>query len=767
VDIFQGISDFQVTSYHSLHVKLDSYIGASEIVPLAWDETDPFNGKVLMAARHTRKPLWGVQYHPESICTDTEGQKVISSWWIEAMKWNSEHQRKMWQETIPPPIQERMKAQSCCESLKLADEHLRRIRELNIVPDSGKVFWKAIHAPSLNLSTFCDNLNFAKSQGIILKSGRGTGQTVIPELGRFSIIAALHSDANLVIQYSVNQKTVTLKGTSSNRQDEHQFGQGAVSNGISELPISVQVTDFWSYLKRFMSKLKFHDGSDDVPFWGGLIGYVSYEAGLQTISVDIANTMESVLSPNTQRPDIQFAFVERSIVVDHLTNNVYIQSLRDDLQWFNTMKQAIKIASKSAVTNGNAYLKPVNGQSQLNGKITSNSPKGKPVNRRISAKPRSWIDYTDKISLCDRAIRAGDSYELCLTDSTKIYTPVPKTDTNSGWLLFKKLGTTNPAPFSAYIRLTDTSEGLTIVSSSPERFLRWSRDGSCQFRPIKGTVKKAPGITYEDARKVLNSSKERAENLMITDLIRHDLHGVAGAGNVSVPKLMQIEEYATVYQLVSVIEGRGLQTRSDSNLNINENPQLNGKTKIQSPSNGIAVLAASLPPGSMTGAPKKRSCELLTEIERHKPRGIYSGVIGYIDVGGGGDFSVVIRTAYKWDSDTRIGSNRNFKSVLEDSHSEMDKAFPENGSDNVDAWDEWTIGAGGAITAQSNAHQEYLEMLTKLNSVLGAFDVEIGAENIDWLNDPFKVSELQEKEKGFIQQGRPFQNTLKCDRPNI
>jgi len=134
--------------------------------------------------------------------------------------------------------------------------------------------------------------------------------------------------------------------------------------------------------------------------------------------------------------------------------------------------------------------------------------------------------------------------------------------------------------------------------------------------------------------------------------------------NVRVPKLMAVEEYETVYQLVSVIGG-----------------------DVTSPEHGIAALKASLPPGSMTGAPKKRSCELLSEIEGHRPRGLYSGVIGYFDVGGGGDFSVVIRTAFNWSDEPGM----------------------------------WRIGAGGAVTALSEPEAEWEEMLAKRESVLGVF----------------------------------------------
>ena len=148
--------------------------------------------------------------------------------------------------------------------------------------------------------------------------------------------------------------------------------------------------------------------------------------------------------------------------------------------------------------------------------------------------------------------------------------------------------------------------------------------------------------------------------LLISIIERRILLTRRSAHNVKVPKLMSVEEYESVFQLVSVIEG-----------------DLEGS--------GIPVLAASLPPGSMTGAPKKRSCELLQEIEGGKPRGLYSGVFGYLDVGGGGDFSVVIRSAFKWNDE------------------------------------EWQIGAGGAVTALSDPEAEWQEMLAKRENVLRAF----------------------------------------------
>lgn len=250
-----------------------------------------------------------------------------------------------------------------------------------------------------------------------------------------------------------------------------------------------------------------------------------------------------------------------------------------------------------------------------------------------------------------------------------------------------------------------------ILSSSPERFISWNRDQTSQCRPIKGTVSKGGGVTAADAHAILSTPKERSENLMIVDLVRHQLHGVYGAGNVHVSQLMQVEEYETLWQLVSVVEGSPSsksspqsQTSEDSWV---ENKDLAYPSKSLDHETGSMLgfdaFTQSLPAGSMSGAPKKRSCELLQDLENHQNRGIYSGVLGYLDIGGGGDFSVVIRTAIK-----------------------IDAPNPASAIEDV-----WNIGAGGAITALSDPQMEYEEMLTKFRSTAAAFEQGCEIEEVE------------------------------------
>jgi len=672
LDIFKGFQKFDATNYHSLHVNIghDSQSTPQDlsqkgnlcpdIQPLAWDTEDTKNGLVLLAGRHTSKPFWGVQYHPESICTSEEGGRIISAWWTAASEWLNQSTRPVIKDAFPRLRRQVQEQKSKCSSGELANGHFQQLQDSKAFSFSSKVKWRRLDHQVSDANQLCKNLGISSpehDEAMVLRSGmQKDGRLFGQGLGRFSIIGILSSDT-LHIQYDVKSKMVKI----------HR------SSGADGLPGSDTVKDVFAYIKQLMSLLQVKAGPPLLPFWGGLMGYISYEAGLETIDVQAERTMAADAPPGAERPDINFALVTRSIVIDHALGTIHVQSILDeDDIWLDEMVDKLNAGQQPA---SNGLTNRINGHSLSTANATT----------------PGQSSYIKKIIKCSNSIRAGDSYELCLTAQTQVQYPSPYSPFHSGWSLFQRLSTTNTAPFSSFIRLHSPSDAVTIVSSSPERFLSWSRFGHCQFRPIKGTVKKAPGITYKDAQEILESSKERAENLMITDLIRHDLHGIAKLGTVQVPKLMQIEEYATVYQLVSVIEGDV--SAASPNLTPATNGNTNGATNgtHKSPSTaGLDLLAASLPPGSMTGAPKRRSCQLLSDYEQHIPRGIYSGILGYLDVGGGGDFAVVIRTAIRWDTDGDI----------------------------------WRVGAGGAITAQSDVNDEFAEMVTKLDSTLGAFGLK-------------------------------------------
>ena len=184
------------------------------------------------------------------------------------------------------------------------------------------------------------------------------------------------------------------------------------------------------------------------------------------------------------------------------------------------------------------------------------------------------------------------------------------------WDAYRLLRRSNPVPFAALLRLG----GIAVLSCSPERFLRVSTDGLVESKPIKGTRPRSRSITEDERlrRDLMSGVKDRAENLMIVDLVRHDLGRVAEVGSVHVGDLFQIESYSTVHQLVSTVRAR-----------------------LRSGSSAVACARAAFPGGSMTGAPKVRTMQIIDQLESG-PRGVYSGALGYFSLSGAADLSIVI-----------------------------------------------------------------------------------------------------------------------------
>ena len=213
----------------------------------------------------------------------------------------------------------------------------------------------------------------------------------------------------------------------------------------------------------------------------------------------------------------------------------------------------------------------------------------------------------------------------------------------------------SPGQYSAFLPLDE----IKIASSSMERFLKVDENKIVTTKPIKGTIKR--GNSKEEDQKLINElrneEKTKSENLMIVDLLRNDLGKFCEIGSVNVPKLMDVETYKTLHQLVTTVSGK-----------IKENVDV------------IDVLEKTFPGGSMTGAPKKRTLEIIDDLE-NVPRGVYSGTIGYISNNSTMDFNIVIRTA-----------------IIEK--------------------DMTTIGVGGAIILLSDAEDEFDEIVLKAKGAL-------------------------------------------------
>ncbi|KAF8477316.1 ADC synthase [Kalaharituber pfeilii] len=689
-DIFDGVGTVKAVRYHSLHVDMNG--SDNQIQELAWAADGNENGRVLMAAKHRTKPYWAVQYHPESICTEGGGESVIRNWWCLAQEWNRKTGRIV--ENLPamsPKVWDKPKS--------LLERALKRGHNANDLPKSqnSRVNYATLVAPQLSSTHICEIMGSENQQSnfIFLDSAASPG--------RYSIIGVLSDISTQFLRYKAGNGFVEQTNLGETPKAFHRIDLHG-SQAMDSCTGSCTGNCIWEYIATFMAERTVAKdcGPVDSPFWGGLVGYIAYEMGVHSLGLPLQ-------SWNVQRPDIQLVYMQRSIVIDHFNGTIFIQTLRgDDGEWLGSTRNRLQLATGLSMTL--SHTPPLTHGSSRNGTVSSNpilvealSKASKPHHTVQVVRPKKER-YLANIHKCQQYLSEGHSYELCLTALTQIHLSLPSP---TPWTLFTNLRSRNPAPYSAYMRLS----GVTIVSSSPERFLSWSRDGVCQLRPIKGTVKKTATTTLEYAKSMLYTPKEMAENLMIVDLIRHDLNQVAHEGTVDVRRLMKVEEYKSVYQLVSVIEGKvgpkdEIHSGGISDTNSPREPQA---APGSIPPTGFDVLARSLPPGSMTGAPKKRSVELLQGMEE-EDRGLYSGVMGYWSVCGGGDWSVTIRTAFRYDDENDVTT------MSEGASSRV------GSSEGVQKRAEiWRIGAGGAITALSDPEAEWDEMEVKLESTLRAF----------------------------------------------
>ncbi|RKU42037.1 hypothetical protein DL546_000414 [Coniochaeta pulveracea] len=651
----------EVVLYHSLCVEIPGEKG--ELEELAWVEED--GERLCMAVRHREKPFWGVQYHPESVCTAKEGERVILNWFEQAIRWNRVQGR------VADDGEELLAQPAVRASL------LSRIQggAGSVEQDSatrGEFRYKTIPIPEdMDIVDMMELLSGGDEEAILLDSSNANLPAPADDKadvrGRYSIIALGQTESTHVTHQAGRSYVELWTPDHGGKSCADKVSLAGYGNTV------------WGFLAAFQNRRRVQAPEGmETPFMGGFMGFVTYEQGLEDIGVQIPPRSHD-------RPDVCLVWVTKSMVVDHRKGVIHVQHLFDGNDCTsNWIERTV-----SALQRPHANRKPRDKALDA----VSGKPEGVDDKTYADQATNGWRlpnsnDYQRKVKLCQEYIAAGDSYELCLTDQTCVTRKRSNSmehqlhDHNSdketlevptSWQLFKRMRARQPAPFASYLRLG----GVTLVSASPERFLEYDNDGRCSMRPMKGTVRKSDTVsTLQQAEQILHVPKEIAENLMIVDLVRHDLHGVCGAGNVGVRDLMKVEEYRDVYQMITVVEGQL------------PSPEHNAEEIRYT---GLDVLAASLPPGSMTGAPKMRSCEILHKIEGEQERSVYSGVVGYMCASGRGDWSVTIRSLFRWD----------------------DERDADSGSGN--RTETWRIGAGGAVTALSTALGETEEMFTKLN----------------------------------------------------
>jgi para-aminobenzoate synthetase component 1 len=355
------------------------------------------------------------------------------------------------------------------------------------------------------------------------------------------------------------------------------------------------------------------DAGTAIPFVGGAVGWIGYELGAR------AGGAPPRAPDDLGLPELELAFVDRLLAFEHASGRLHAAALGRSDDRRSARARAARAAERLAGRLALGALDPFEA-----GPRRAPTPGGvggtdaEPLRLRDAAtglELGAWFDadaYAKAVLRIQERIAAGDLYQANLTHRLALERA------GDPWRIYTELRRINPAPFAAFL---ETGE-LAVVGSSPERFLRVAPDGAIESRPIKGT--RPRGATpAEDERlraALAASEKDRAENVMIVDLVRNDLGRVCQTGSVEVPALFAIEDYATVFQMVSTVRGR------------------------LRPGLGVFdALRAAFPPGSMTGAPKRAAMRLLAELEPVR-RGVYSGALGWLDARGGAELAVVIRT---------------------------------------------------------------------------------------------------------------------------
>jgi para-aminobenzoate synthetase len=395
---------------------------------------------------------------------------------------------------------------------------------------------------------------------------------------------------------------------------------------------TVERASIFDVLDREVAARAFETPPGQAPnLLGGFVGYLGFE-----LKADCG-------SSNVHSSDVPAAVLmlaNRLVAVDHLRGRTHLMALcRGDEAEAEAWLDGAEAVVRETLADPSAELDP-------------SQRFGEPSADHVSFDcGRGREQYLADIARCQAELAAGESYEVCLTDQISTSAEPDPFD------LYRNLRRSNPAPFAAYLKLGE----VAVVSSSPERFLSVDRDRTVQARPIKGTSSRSSDPEQDAALKaeLTDDEKTYAEHLMIVDLLRNDLGRVCAVGSVHVPELMVVEDYATVHQLISTVEGTLAPNRT-----------------------AVECARACFPGGSMTGAPKERTMEIIDDIE-DEARGVYSGAIGYFGLDGVMDLSIVIRTI-----------------VLRPGRT--------------------TIGAGGAIVMQSDPEDEFDEILLKARAPMAA-----------------------------------------------
>lgn len=634
--LFEGVpsgrvNGLVVTRYHSLAVTRTG----GRFVARAWDEDDG----TVMAIEHVELPRFGVQFHPESVCT-AFGERMYANFLGACERAGYGARGPAVPRAVGPAATD-------------ADEGGVRLRfERARLGDrsSEDVFWSHFGGDEGEISSDCFWLDTAdEAKGRFSFMGARGGAMWRRATFKLAPAPERGTDEKVVHSGSVSWR---VGGATVSRRAPGTLTLEDVSGEAETMSLD---GGFVSWLDDELRRRRIRsEDAASLPFefQGGFVGYLGYEMRDECDS--LPPTRDSPL------PDAVMFLADRFVVIDHVAREAYVVGVYDEnvdngdaredtLKWVSSTAHAIE------------GTKPLTRTSTRDRTAFAGASSKELLNETGFVWRRSRDDYIADIKASQEAIVNGDTYEVCLTNM--LHRVRATGDTAALRELYSELRRSNAAPYASFLSIGGGEKPLTVLCCSPERFLRHSPDGSLEAKPIKGTTARIEPLGGEHDRAAAlwleSNVKDRAENLMIVDLLRNDLARVSDVGTVEVPGLMLIESYATVHQLVSTVRAR---RRADVS-------QMN-------------VLRSTYPGGSMTGAPKIRTMEIIDSLETG-PRMVYSGSIGFFSFSNAFDLNIVIRTV--------VCRGR----------------------------DQW-IGAGGAITILSDPEEEWREIELKSSALLRA-----------------------------------------------
>lgn len=576
--LFEGLpQDLPVVRYHSLI----STALPEELEAVAWNAEG-----LVMALAHRELPLWGVQFHPESI--ETQGGHRLLGNFLEMASRHGRHGAA----SRPGPAGRAFEAVGGPTRLALRAVPL---------PGAGTPQEEFARRYAGDPCAFWLDSENSEHPGAHL-----------------SVMGGGNDGGAVSLSYDLASRTLALEGPR---------GRANVEGDLFELLEQVTAA----------VELKVPDEREwPWAFKGGLVGYFGYE--LQALTSGAERYRSTT-------PDAWFLHTREFLLFDHRAGRTYLCTSDSPGE-----------APHEPDADGAAAGSKGTAAARVSGERDGLCPQGAafrpgPVHESLLELRDDEAGYLDKVKRAQELIRDGESYEVCLTNRAG---GIPVA---SGQDVYRRMRRISPVPYGAYLRFGDTE----ILSSSPETFLRVDAEGVIESRPIKGTRPRGGTAAQDEAlrRELRASVKDRAENLMIVDLVRHDLNAVCEPGSVHVPEAFAIESYSSVHQMVSTVRGRLRPGRC-----------------------AVCAVRACFPGGSMTGAPKKRTMEIIGDLEG-EARGIYSGALGWLGFDGSLDLNIVIRTV-----------------VVEDGVA--------------------SFGVGGAITSKSSPEEEFEEMLVKASVPYGA-----------------------------------------------